>query len=73
MTPDPFPSERDWRCECGDLNRWHESCCYRCGAGRTEEEDAVPDFPSELVEAVREAVSSCAALAPERTGEGNDA
>ena len=33
----------------------------------------VPDFPSELVEAVREAVSSCAALAPERTGEGNDA
>ena len=34
-------SERDWRCECGDLNRWHESCCYRCGAGRTEEE--VPD------------------------------
>lgn len=23
----------DWRCECGDLNRAHEWCCYRCGAG----------------------------------------
>lgn len=27
---------QDWRCECGDLNRWHESFCYRCGAGRPE-------------------------------------
>jgi hypothetical protein len=26
----------DWRCECGDLNRAHESFCYRCGAGQPE-------------------------------------
>lgn len=27
----------DWRCECGDLNRWHEAGCYRCGAGRLDD------------------------------------
>lgn len=26
----------DWRCECGDLNRGHEWCCFRCGAGKPE-------------------------------------
>jgi hypothetical protein len=30
------PSEGDWRCECGDLNRDHEAFCYRCGAGQPE-------------------------------------
>lgn len=29
--------EQDWRCECGDLNRYHEAFCYRCGAGQPEE------------------------------------
>lgn len=27
---------QDWRCECGDLNRYHEAFCYRCGAGQPE-------------------------------------
>jgi hypothetical protein len=27
----------DWRCECGDLNRYHEAFCYRCGAGQPED------------------------------------
>jgi hypothetical protein len=26
----------DWRCECGDLNGYHESFCYRCGAGQPD-------------------------------------
>ena len=29
----------DWRCECGDHNRWHEATCYRCGAGRTGDDE----------------------------------
>lgn len=27
---------RDWRCECGDLNRVSEAFCYRCGSGQPE-------------------------------------
>jgi protein gp37 len=27
---------QNWRCECGDLNRYHETFCYRCGAGQPE-------------------------------------
>lgn len=30
-------ARKDWRCECGDLNRWHEVFCYRCGAGPQED------------------------------------
>lgn len=33
----------DWRCECGDLNRGHETFCYRCGAGQ-------PENPAPLVD-----------------------
>lgn len=33
----PLSNEPDWRCECGDLNRWYEAGCFRCGAGRPEE------------------------------------
>jgi hypothetical protein len=32
----------DWRCECGDLNRWHEVFCYRCGAGSPDDADCQP-------------------------------
>lgn len=39
----------DWRCECGDLNRWHELFCYRCGAGPPDEDDE-PPAPSSLAE-----------------------
>lgn len=36
----------DWRCECGDLNRDHESGCYRCGAGQPEAEPAQVPGPT---------------------------
>lgn len=32
------PVGGDWRCECGDLNRYHEVFCYRCGAGQPEDD-----------------------------------
>lgn len=35
----------DWRCECGDLNRSHESFCFRCGAGQPDEADSVARSP----------------------------
>ena len=34
----------DWRCLCGDLNREHEACCYRCGGGDPREEMPKPFF-----------------------------
>lgn len=38
--PDGTHKEDDWRCECGDLNRWHEWCCFRCGAAKPDAADA---------------------------------
>jgi len=35
---------RDWCCECGDLNRYHEVFCYRCGAGHPEEQEGGTAF-----------------------------
>ena len=42
------PQNEDWRCECGDLNRWHESFCYRCGAGQPDD-DSTPIRPDEFL------------------------
>ena len=41
--PDPDVRDGDWRCLCGDLNREHEACCFRCGGGNPAE--PMPDEP----------------------------